>query len=238
MASSRWKMRLFRFMRVKPICKLIFQIRFIYFMKIRRRFVAYGDETGVERLGHERNRRSILAGEPSERILKLIMPLSVIDRLDAQSRIVAIGCRYETDLLYLAAYGFDPKNIRGLDMFSYSPWVDLGNMHAMKYPDSTWDAVLLGWVLTYSDDPALAAREMVRVVRPGGLIAIGITTYPQEYIDELRRGGNLIGTTDKIKQVDDILAQFGDHVENIYFRHDRTDQSVQGHCLVIFSIKK
>jgi SAM-dependent methyltransferase len=236
MARTRWHYRLARLMRVKPFCNLIFQIRYLWFTKVRRSLRTYDDHLGVS--GHQHNVKGMLDGRPSDRILKLIQPLAVIDRLTPSSSVLAIGCRFETDLLYLTAYGFAPENIRGLDMLSYSPWVDLGNMHAMPYKDSSWDAVLLGWVLTYSDDPKRAAREIVRIVRPGGLVAIGLTCYPDALIESLRREGKLMGTTGQIQSVRDVLDQFGDHIERIYFQHDVSDRSKQGPTLVIFAVKK
>jgi ubiquinone/menaquinone biosynthesis C-methylase UbiE len=111
-------------------------------------------------------------------------------------------------------------------------------MHAMPYADSSWDAAVMGWVLTYSTEPTRAAKEVVRVVKRGGLVAIGITVVSENQLDELKHENRLIASTAQILNVDDVLALFGEYVENIYFRHDRTDLTRQGHCLVIFSIKK
>jgi len=60
------------------------------------------------------------------------------------------------------------KNIRGLDLISYSPWVDLGDMHAMPYEDDTWDITLVSMVLTYSENPRKVVDEVVRVTKSGG----------------------------------------------------------------------
>ena len=236
MAQNRWKIRFYRFLRVKPLCNLVFKVRWLWFVIIRRKLVSHPDMRAVD--GHNHNLKGILDGKPSDRILKLIMPMSVIDRLTPESTVLAIGCRYETDLLYLAAHGFDPARIRGLDMLSYSPWVELGNMHNMEFRDGSWDAVLLGWVLTYSNNPRQAAKEVVRVVRDGGIVAIGITTYPDKYLDNLKKKDRVIGTTADITSTDDILELFDDHVDKLYFRHDRSEQDRQGACLVIFSVKK
>lgn len=236
MSCPRWQYRLCRLLRVKPVCNFVFLLRYFWWLKVRRQLRTHPDMAAVD--GHAHNVRGILGGRPSDRILKLIMPLSVIDRLDVNSRVLAIGCRFETDLLYLTAYGFSPDNVRGLDMLSYSPWVDVGNMHAMPYADSSWDAVMLGWVLTYSNEPRKAAAEVVRIVRPGGLVAIGITTYPAAYLAELRKDGKLMGTTAEINCVEDILKLFGAQVEQVYFRHDRSDPARQGPCLVIFAVRK
>ncbi len=37
-------------------------------------------------------------------------------------------------------------NIRGLDLFSCSPRIDVGDMHDMRYADNSFDVIFLGWV--------------------------------------------------------------------------------------------
>ncbi len=69
-------------------------------------------------------------------------------------------------------------------------------------------------------------------------VAIGITTYPAPYLEGLRKEGKLMGTTAEINCVEDIFKLFGDRVEQVYFRHDRSDPAKQGPCLVIFSVRK
>lgn len=41
----------------------------------------------------------------------------------------------------------------------------------LPFPDATFDALSFTYLLRYVDDPAGALRELVRVVRPGGVIA-------------------------------------------------------------------
>jgi len=234
--KSRWKQRLFRFMRVKPICEFVWYVRYFYFMKLRGSFRAFEDNFGVA--AREYSRQSMFRGRPSERILRLIMPLSVIEDMNEDSKVLSVGCRFEADLLYLAAYGFKLENVRGLDLFSYSPWVDLGNMHSMPYGDNSWDALVFGWVLAYSTEPERAAHEIARVVRSGGLVAIGVTYYPDWLLRKFETEGVDFGVTDRIQTTDGMLRLFGDHVDRIFFRHDPTDQTKQGSCVVIFSIRK
>jgi len=214
-----------------------FTLRFWYYVHLRRRIRSYDNQKGV--LAHDYSVERIRLNRPSDRILRLIQPLAAIDRMTPESRVLAIGCRFEADMLYLAAYGFDPKNIRGLDMVSYSPWIDCGNMHQMSYADGSWDAILLGWTLAYSDQPTVAAREIVRVTRDGGLVAIGVTYYPPQVIKQMQEKGELIGSaTVRIQTVQGILDLFQPYVDRVYFNHDVSDLTRQGPCMVIFSIKK
>lgn len=241
MSRSRWKMRLYRFLRVKFIAESVWYLRYFWFVRMRRQLRSYDEKTGV--ILDDYSHDSLLTNRPSERILKLIMPLTMIESLQPESRVLSIGCRYEYDMLLLCAYGFRSENVRGLDMLSYSPWIDLGNMHAMPYADSSWDAIVLGWVISYSSDPDLAAREVVRVTKPGGVVAIGVTYYPKERLQELAKpGGDHASTyatgSERRQTVTSLLNLFGTHVDQIYFQHDAHDPSRQGHCIVIFSIKK
>jgi len=237
MAQSRLTLRLARFLRVKLICHLVFKIRFWYFIYIKRQLRSCEDQAGVD--GHQHNLRALKLARPSDRILWLIQPLSAIDKMNENSKVLAIGVRLETDLLYLAAYGFHPKNIRGMDLLSYSPWVDLGNMHNMPYADNSWDAIMLGWVLTYSTDPQKAADELVRTSKNGGIIAIGLTYYPEHVLEGYRQSqGSLMGTTGQIQTVADVLKLFEGKVDRIYFNHDVADPTRQGPTMVIFSVKK
>ncbi len=54
------------------------------------------------------------------------------------------------------------------------PQVELhqGRAESLPFPDATFDALTFTYLLRYVDDPAAALRELARVVRPGGSIAM------------------------------------------------------------------
>ena len=168
---------------------------------------------------------------------RLIRPLSAIDRVyfgAHELKVLSIGPRTEMELLNLVAHGFSIENVRGLDLFSYSPWIDVGNMHRMQYPDNSFDVVIAGWVLVYSSDPEQACREMLRVSSDKGIIAIGATCWPEE---RWRAEGN--GRTQKhYPRVEDVLAMFGSAVRNVYVRHESESAEVEGRTIVIFDVRK
>jgi hypothetical protein len=56
----------------------------------------------------------------NNRMNLLIYPLSVIETLDRNARILVIGPRNENDLLSLVGLGFKRENVIGLDLISYS----------------------------------------------------------------------------------------------------------------------
>jgi SAM-dependent methyltransferase len=170
---------------------------------------------------------------------RLIRPLYAIDRVffgAGQLKALCVGPRTEMELLSLVAQGFKPENIKGLDLFSYSPWIEVGNMHNMPYPDNSFDVVIAGWVLTYSADPERACREFLRVAANRGIIAIGATV-----LDEAGRAAEAQKTGRSNKhypRVDDLLKIFGNAVRNIYVRHESELNEGEGRTIVIFDVNK
>jgi len=160
----------------------------------------------------------------NNRMNLLLFPLAIIETLGRDARILVIGPRNENDLFTLVGLGFKLKNLRGLDLISYSPYIVLGDMHAIPFADSDFDAVVCGWTLSYSTEPQRAAKEMARVLRPGGVLAIGVeysTMGPEDErqligyeIQEFEKIGRRINSTAQIKSL------FGESVNTVYFEHD------------------
>ncbi len=46
-----------------------------------------------------------------------------------------------------------------------------GEAENLPFPDATFDALTVTYLLRYVDDPAAVLRELARVVRPGGVVA-------------------------------------------------------------------
>ncbi|MEU3947581.1 methyltransferase domain-containing protein [Streptomyces sp. NPDC029526] len=74
----------------------------------------------------------------------------------------------------------------------------VGDVHALGFPDDSFDVVHAHQVLQHIGDPVRALREMRRVTRPGGLVAVrdadyaAMTWYPSspgldEWLDLYRR---------------------------------------------------
>ena len=61
----------------------------------------------------------------------------------------------------------------------------LGDVHALDFPDDTFDVVHAHQVLQHVTDPVQALREMARVTKPGGIVAVrdsdylGFTWFPE-----------------------------------------------------------
>jgi malonyl-CoA O-methyltransferase len=65
-----------------------------------------------------------------------------------------------------------------VDLFSYSPHIKIGDVHALAYPDSSIDVVVCGWVLEFCSDVTKACAEIKRVTKPGGVICVGGMHHP------------------------------------------------------------
>ncbi|MDM7948214.1 methyltransferase domain-containing protein [Hydrogenophaga sp.] len=181
----------------------------------------------------------------------LIYPLAIIETLNVNSQILVIGPRNENDLFALKGLGFKLKNIVGLDLISYSKHIKLGDMHQIPFPNESFDAIICGWTLSYSTDPFLAASEMIRVTRPGGIVGIGVEYSTMGPDDEKKLLGYQIQEFEKIgarvNSTAQILALFKDKVDHVYFNHDAprgVSHSSSGlvenvsNVAVVFSIKE
>ncbi len=62
---------------------------------------------------------------------------------------------------------------RGLTTVDFA----VGDVHALDFPDDTFDVVHAHQVLQHVGDPVTALREMRRVTRPGGVVAVRDSDY-------------------------------------------------------------
>lgn len=92
------------------------------------------------------------------------------------AKVLIVGPRTEDDIYLSKALGF--ADTRGLDLFSYSPHIDLGDMHDLPYRPASFDAIVLGWVVAYSSDPQRAIDQAKLALKPGGFLAIGWEWVP------------------------------------------------------------
>jgi SAM-dependent methyltransferase len=138
----------------------------------------------------------------------VLYPLAALmanNRPDA--KVLIVGPRTEDDIFLSKALGF--PDTRGLDLLSYSPHIDLGDMHSMPYADEQFDAVVLGWVVCYSSDTAQAFSESLRVLKKGGHLSIGWEWLPQSdkpTFENVR--GNLINDVADYKRALNLPAVF------------------------------
>lgn len=167
----------------------------------------------------EYNKEQLLAGAALERprfLIDVVKSLYYVFQNVGGLKVLCVGPRTENEIFMLLAAGFTPENVRGLDLISYSEFVDCGDMHAMPYADASFDIVILGWVVGYSKEPRRVAAETLRVLKPGGIVAMGEECEPPA----ADRDGRYIFGDSAFRSVDEMLAIFGDAVRHVYFRHD------------------
>jgi len=227
-------------LRVDLIRHITGCIRYFYLAKVRRRLRTLqdtGDGVSKNTVSHNLLGLGDFAGI---RTSFLARPLSVIEEVSSEADILVVGPRTEGELLNLIGYGFSVNRIRGLDLISYSPWIDLGDMHAMPYPDNTFDVVVAGWVIAYSDQKQLAANEILRVLRPHGVAAVGVEYNPKSFEEHFEQHGYHVGSKETLGSVEEIQALFGENVDRTYLSHDVASHLLQsrGAIYTIFSVKK
>jgi SAM-dependent methyltransferase len=169
---------LHQLLQVDAIRFVVARGRYFWFVRIRRGLRTVDGHSAIAKNTVMHNLKGL--GEVVvDRMNVLLRPLSVIEQLAPDADVLVVGPRSEGELLLLLGYGFDFPHLKALDLISYSPWVQLGDMHSMPFEETSFDAVVLGWVLGYSEDPGKVVHEVVRVLRPGGIVAIGMEHNPK-----------------------------------------------------------
>lgn len=223
-------------LKIDAVRILVCRVRKYYFMNIKKSLKLW--QGGQEHLAANVHGRTTIEHNleglhdiTGGRSLRIIRPLSVIESIKPLSeaaqkgkghdinyvcdaRVLAVGPRTEGEIFSLMAYGFHPKNIRGLDLISYSPFIDVGDMHDMKYENDSFDVVICSCVLVYSVAPKEACMEIIRVCKDGGLICISQDTVPETGSYHLEAlGKQTISCQDYI----DLFAGF---VKRVIFKHE------------------
>jgi len=173
----------------------------------------------------------------------LINPLRSIDKVRehiSSLKVLSIGPRTEGELLNLMSQGFKKNNISALDLMSYSPWVTIGDMHDMPFEDNSFDVVICGWVIAYSDDKEKAASEITRVLKDGGITSIGVSYSPLSDEEIVEKRGYLIGSPDRLTSSQLVFDLFGKSLGTVYFNHsiEENRSDMYGQIITTFSVSK
>ena len=133
---------------------------------------------------------------------RLIYSVIANERFSKTCKTLIIGPRSESDILKLFSYGY--KNIKAIDLITYSPKIEIMDAHNITYRPNSFDCIFCGWTLPYSNHPNLIADSIIKVVKNNGLVSVGIEYSPDE----------------KIKSVEDIKKLFKGYIKNIFFQYD------------------
>lgn len=231
-------------LRVTLIRFWICAVRYLWFVSILRRTRILDAATGdiaPNTIAHNMRGMFDLA---VERSLRLIWPLSSLEHIReriGEVRLLSIGARTEGELYNLYAAGFRRRNVTAVDLISYSPRILLGDMHALDLPDDSFDAVIAGWVLAYSENRKKAAAEIVRVTKKGGVVAVGVEWLRASIGEVAGELGYVAGASKRIADMAELLDLFGDAVEHVYFAQDEQNfrpAQPSGDLLLLFRVRK
>lgn len=221
---------------------IVLYIRALYFMEHKQMLRTFSVETGEIAPGTLKHNLSGLNAierlEVLRRVSRIVHPVAALEYVSQDAKILVIGPRSEDDLLTLVGCGYRPENIRGLDIISYSPWVDLGDMHAMSYPDNSWDVVMAGWVIPYSKEPKKLVDEIIRVAKPGAVVAIGFQYVPLE--QRLGQAAAIGWQGSQMNTVEELHSLFGSHRGDVFFCNDVSKYRPQeaSNLITIFRLEK
>lgn len=154
-------------------------MRYRFMLRSKLRFYGAGtDSVGRYTIEHNLQALNHRAGfGTGGRMSLLLYPLAAAMRGRDDAKVLIVGPRTEDDIYWARALGL--SNVRGFDLFSYSPWIDIGDIHQTNYADGEFDAVILGWVISYSQQPEHLVAECKRIVKRGGYLGFGIEGNPE-----------------------------------------------------------
>lgn len=147
-----------------------------------------------------------------QRSTMLISPLKSIDFINIKkTKILSVGPRIESEIFNLMGHGFKLKNIKAIDLQSYSKLIKLGDMLDIPFEKDCFDVVICGWVLSYTNKIQDSINELIRVTKDRGLICIGISDKESKL------------TSAALSSTKEITNYFGDYLNQVYFKYHPGD---------------
>ena len=107
---------------------------------------------------------------------QLLLTVPEINKKPGLSKILYIGARTECEILMMGYFGFNPRNISAIDLYSYSTLITLGDMHKIPYIKDSFDGCILTNCIAYSEEPQIAIEEAIRVLKPGGSLIFTVSS--------------------------------------------------------------
>lgn len=119
--------------------------------------------------------------------------------------VLCIGCRNAYELDLFEEEGFSP--VQGIDLFSVDPRITVMDMHCLEYDDNSFDVIYSCHSLEHSYDHKVVIDQMLRTLKPGGVVAIEIPVdYQTTKVDLFDFGS-----------VENLIAAFEPHVDTVLF---------------------
>jgi Methyltransferase domain/Domain of unknown function (DUF4214) len=172
---------------------------------------------------NERTLESYVSLDRSAACIQPLLSIGWIAQDIANLRVLSVGPRTEMELFALLAAGFKLENIELLDLFSYSPYFTLGDMHELPYKNGMFDVIILSFVLGYSTRPEVAVGEVRRVAKDRAVVSIGHSRQQKSTgpVESGSGGGSVeLSLAYSVETTADVLDFFGPSVGSIYFRSE------------------
>lgn len=162
-------------------------IRLIYFAKKNRTKIIKKNSKHSKKGTVERNIKSALSlrdcysGERSSFFLTKYLDYYEVTKRENQ-KVLLVGPRNEGEIFNFLARGFQSKNIDAIDLFSYSPKIQIRDMHKINEIRKKYDLIYFGFILNYSKKVNLVLKKSLKILNQNGMIGISLETDNWNYI--------------------------------------------------------
>lgn len=210
---TRLKKIFLNFLRIDRIRFFVCKSRWLILQKHLRYFNVDNNDIGEETIKHNLSAfKHDAAFGMSNRMTILLYPTAAILNKRMNPKILIVGPRTEDDIFMAKSLGlFDTI---GLDLFSYSDMIELGDIHNTSYESESFDVILLGWMISYSKNPAQVVKECDRLLKSGGYLGIGIESNPMQKNDVIFPPR--VNTLNSSENLIDLIGRNWD----VVFKHD------------------
>ena len=156
-------------------------IRLFYLTKKNKIKIKNKNSKFIKKGTIDRNIRSVLSfrdcysGERSSFFLKKYLALYAIKKRKNQ-KVLLVGPRNEGEIFNFLAKGFQSKNIDAIDLFSYSPKIQIRDMHTINQIKKKYDLIYFGFILNYSKKIKSVLKKSLKILNQNGTIGISLET--------------------------------------------------------------
>lgn len=166
-------------------------------------------------------------------------------RLKGGERVLDVGCGVGDDVFDLASRVGPSGHVTGVDLSAsfieearrraerrnLRVAFDVGDSQEMQFADGTFDAVRTERMLMHVPDPERAFAELVRVVRPGGRLAVFDMDWDSQFCDSPHR--DVSRTVARALSNGIRNGQIGSALPRMFRQHGMADISVIFHTVTI-----
>jgi SAM-dependent methyltransferase len=177
--SQKFKSIFWGLMKIDTIRFNICKLRWNYYKKQLKILDEFTDQVGEDTINHNIsafNHDAVFG--MGKRMSLLLYPIAAFLGTCNNASLLIVGPRSEDDIFWAKSLGIG--NTVGLDLFSYSNLIQLGDIHNTGLPSHSFDAILLGWMISYSSEPHTVINECKRLIKPSGYLGIGIESDPKQ----------------------------------------------------------